>query len=117
MALAFVDDSGSGGDSPYFVLAGFVASESTWNRFIPDWQAVLNLHPSLTYFKMAEAESLKAQFSVFTRNQRDLRLQQLIDVILAHDPCEVSIAVSAKDYGEILLPILPKSRSSPYYSA
>lgn len=35
-AVAFVDDSGSGGDAPYFVLAGYAASEAAWNKFVPD---------------------------------------------------------------------------------
>lgn len=62
MAWAFVDDSGSGGDSPYFVLAGYAACESAWTTFLPHWQSVLDLPPKLEYFKMSEAESLKGQF-------------------------------------------------------
>lgn len=62
MAFAFVDDSGSGGDSPYYVLAGYSADEATWRAFWGDWQGVLDLSPKLDYFKMSEAESLKGQF-------------------------------------------------------
>jgi hypothetical protein len=57
MALAFVDDSGSGGDSAYYVLAGYVASKDEWGAFIEDWQSVLDLPPQMKYFKMSEAES------------------------------------------------------------
>lgn len=117
MAVAFVDDSGSGGDAPYFVLAGYVASEAAWNKFVTDWQAVLDLSPKLEYFKMKEAEGLRGQFASFTPPQRDSRLHLFIDVILQCDPWEASISVPAKDHYEVLYPILPKTRSSPYYSA
>ena len=53
MAWAFVDDSGSGGDSPYFVSAGYTAPESIWNGFVPEWQRILDLSPKLEYFKMS----------------------------------------------------------------
>jgi hypothetical protein len=117
MALAFVDDSGSGGDSQYFVLAGYVTSEVSWSGFVPDWQSVLDLSPKLDYFKMSEAESLKGQFEGCSPHARDERLNQFADVILRYDPWEAAIAVPSKDYNEVLLPVLPKSRTSPYYSA
>jgi hypothetical protein len=85
MALAFIDDSGSGGDSSYSVLAGYVASESEWNIFDVDWQKVLDAPPKLEYFKMKEAESRKGQFADFTEDERDARLDQFVDVLLKLD--------------------------------
>ena len=115
MPLAFVDDSGSGGDSPYFVLAGYCASESTWAAFWPDWQSVLDLAPKLTYFKVSEAKTLSAQFAGFTAEERTKRVNQFIDVILDHDLQEASIAVPEKFYREILASLLPGKVSNPYY--
>ena len=117
MALGFIDDSGSGGDAPYFVLAGYVCSESSWATFVGDWQALLNFPPKLEYFKMYEAESLKGQFVGFTETARDERVNQFIDVILKCDPWDAAIAIPTGLYNEILYPLLPKSRTSPYYSA
>ena len=68
MPLAFIDDSGSGGDSPYYILAGYSAPKATWAAFWPDWQAALDVPPKLEYFKMSEAESLKGQFRTFPPN-------------------------------------------------
>jgi hypothetical protein len=117
MPFAFVDDSGSGGDSPYFVLAGYSASKSTWFAFWHDWQSVLDGPPKLVYFKMNEAEALKAQFAGFTAEQRTKRVYQFIDVILAHDLFEASIAVPEKHYREILDPLFPGKFANPYYMA
>jgi hypothetical protein len=117
MALAFVDDSGSGGDSPYYVLAGYVAGESTWAGFVPDWQAVLDCSPRLEYFKMNEAEMLTGQFAGFSSEERDARLDEFIDVVLKCDPWEASVAVPAKEFQEVLRPVLLKSHDNPYYSA
>ena len=117
MPLAFVDDSGSGGDSPYFVLAGYCASEATWEAFWPDWQSVLDLPPKLAYFKMSEAETLRGQFAGFTTEGRAKRVNQFIDVILAHDLQEASIAVPDEYYREILDPLLPGKVANPYYMA
>src|SRR5580698_9418244 len=66
---------------------------------------------------MSEAESLKGQFAGFSADQRDERLNQFIDVILKYDPWEAAIAVPEKDFNEVLRPLLPNSRTSPYYMA
>jgi hypothetical protein len=117
MALAFVDDSRSGGDSPYYVLAGYSASLPTWDAFSIDWKAVLDSAPKLDYFKMSEAESLKGQFAGFRPDQRDARLGQFIDVVLRYSPWEASIAVPDSDYRELLYPVLHKQHANPYYFA
>jgi len=103
MPLAFIDDSGSGGDSPYYILAGYSAPEATWAAFWPDWQAALDVAPKLQYFKMSEAESLKGQFSGFSSEQRTERVNRFIDVIQAHDLQEASIAVSAQAYRDTFI--------------
>jgi hypothetical protein len=117
MPLAFIDDSGSGGDSPYYILAGYSASEATWAAFWPDWQAALDVAPKLQYFKMSEAESLKGQFSGFSSERRTERVNRFIDVIQAHDLQEASIAVSAQACRDTFYPVMHKSHASPYYLA
>jgi hypothetical protein len=112
--LAFIDDSGSGGDSPYYILAGYSAPEATWAAFWPAWKAVLDVAPKL---QMSEAESLKGQFSGFSFEQRNERVNRFIDVIQAHDLQEASIAVSAQAYRDIFYPVMHKSHASPYYLA
>jgi hypothetical protein len=74
MVLAFVDDSGSGGDSLFSVLAGYSATEPTWAAFWRDWQDALDLDPKIAYFKMSEAESRKGQFEGFCSEGRTRRV-------------------------------------------
>lgn len=117
MPLAFIDDSGSGGDSPYYVLAGYSADETTWAAFWPLWQAALDSPPKLEYFKMSEAESLKGQFEGFTPEGRTARLNQFIGVILACDVQEASVVVPDREYHEIVYPVMHRNHASPYYFA
>lgn len=117
MPLAFIDDSGSGGDSPYYILAGYSAPKATWAAFWPDWQAALDVPPKLEYFKMSEAESFKGAVSDFSPEQRTKRVNQFIDVIQAHDLQEASVAVLAQAYQNIFYPVMHKSHASPYYLA
>ncbi len=60
---AFIDDSGSGGDSPWFVLAGYVGKVEAWDAFHEPWRKVLEVPPQLEYFKASEAESLRSDGS------------------------------------------------------
>jgi hypothetical protein len=117
MPLAFVDESSSSGDSGYLVLAGYCAAERTWHRFWNDWQSVLDEDPTVRYFKMYEAAALQGEFLRFSPDQRNVRLNRFIDVILAHDLQEVSIAAPEIYFREILLPILPSGHAHPYYFA
>jgi hypothetical protein len=115
--LSFIDDSGSGGDAQYYVLAGYSATESTWRALWADWRATLDVSPKLEYFKMSEAESRKGQFLGFSPEQRTQRINQFIDVILAHSLQEASVAIPEKSYREVLYPILHKYHANPYYIA
>lgn len=117
MACAFVDDSGSGGDSRFYVLGGYVASIAEWQGFAERWQEVLDLEPRLEYFKMSQAESLRGNFLGFTAVQRDERVSRFIDVIMAHDLREASVAIPHAEFCEVLEPLLLKAHSSPYYFA
>jgi hypothetical protein len=70
---AFVDDSGSGGDSTWYVLAGYVGTVEGWDSFDDQWRSVLQQEPSINYFKASEAESLRpdGQWAGITKQQRD----------------------------------------------
>jgi hypothetical protein len=81
MLKAFVDDSGSGGDSTWFVLAGYVATVEQWDSFDVRWLDTLHTSPRIAYFKASEAESLKGQFLGFTADERNKKIDSLLDVI------------------------------------
>jgi hypothetical protein len=114
MPFAFIDDSGSG-DAPYYVLAGYSATKETWFSFWDSWQAVLDLPPKIPSFKMSDAETLRGGFEGFSPEERTARLNRFIDVVLAHDLQEASIAFPRKLFEEGLYPELPGKHADPYY--
>jgi hypothetical protein len=75
----FVDDSGSGGDSRWFVLSGLISTVEKWAEFSDDWGLLLKQPPSVEYFKMSEAESLKGQFVNFDAPERDSKVGALAE--------------------------------------
>ena len=70
MLKAFIDDSGSGGDSEWYVLAGYLGTIQGWDSFDAQWMDILNRHPRIAYFKSSEAESLRSD-SLFSPSYRD----------------------------------------------
>jgi hypothetical protein len=117
MPIAVIDDSGSGGDSSHFVLAGFCAELHIWESFTYHWQKALNELPKINYFKMNEAQQLRGEFEGLDRSQSDAKVDSLIDIIMGHDLLEVAVVVREDDYREILQPVQHRSDNSPYFPA
>jgi uncharacterized protein DUF3800 len=114
---AFIDDSGSGGDSRWYVLAGYVGTVEAWGAFDEAWRHVLAGPPSIEYFKASEAESLRSdgQWAGFTREQRNARIDALIEVIGKHASRTINVRVKQNDYEEIIKPYVPRIWDHPYY--
>jgi len=115
MLRAFVDDSGSGGDSPWFVLAGYLGTVADWDAFDSEWQEVLCAEPRIEYFKMKQAERLRDQFEGFTPEQRDAKINALIDVILKRARQAVYVRAKQKDYDEIVKTQVPEMWDNAYF--
>jgi hypothetical protein len=115
MPIAVIDDSGSGGDSSHFVLAGFSAELRTWESFTYHWYNALNTQPKIEYFKMNEAQQLRGQFEGFDRSQSDAKVDTLIDIIVGHDLFENAVVIREDDYRQILQPVQHRSDDSPYF--
>jgi hypothetical protein len=112
---AFIDDSGSGGDSTWFVLAGYVGTVDGWDRFDGLWQAALHEHPHIEYFKAVQAERLKDEFDGFSKEQRDTKIDSLIDVISQCAERSICARLKQKDYDELVKGEINKKWDSPYY--
>jgi hypothetical protein len=115
MVRAFVDDSGSGGDSPWYVLAGYVGTISDWIGFEPEWRTVLDAAPHIEYFKSSEAESLKGQFLGFNPADRDKRIDRLIEVIGRHAQRAIYVRVRQQDYNEVIKENVPGMWDDAYF--
>jgi hypothetical protein len=115
MIKAFVDDSGSGGDSLWYVLAGYVGSVSDWLGFESDWKAVLESPPRIDYFKSVEAEQLMDQFEGFLKDQAHAKIDALIEVIRRHAQRAIIVRTRQKDYNEIIKPNVPEIWDDAYH--
>jgi len=115
MLKAFVDDSGSGGDSTWFVLAGYVATVEQWNTFDSRWLDALHAHPRIEYFNASDAESLKGQFSGFAVDERNKKIDLLLDVIEMSVDWSICARLIQKNYDDLIKGRVPKRWDSPYY--
>ena len=101
MLRAYIDDSGSDWQAPYFLLAGYVASESAWQQFDLEWQAIQEEGPRpLLYLKGSEAQSLKGAFQGWQPEERDEKVRRLANVIVQQVSFGVVSAMSRLDYNK-----------------
>jgi hypothetical protein len=112
---AFIDDSGSGGDSPWFVLAGYIGTAAAWDSFDKPWRKVLDGPPKLEYFKHSEVYGSDTQWGPFTLEQRNQRIDDLIKVIGKHARRAIYVRLKQKDYDEVIKPYIPPMWQNAYY--
>jgi hypothetical protein len=112
---AFIDDSGSDGNSPWYVLAGYVGTVEGWDLFDSLWAQAMHLHPRIEYFKATEAESLKGQFSCLSKDQRNEKIDALIRVIGRCGRRAVCSRMRRSHYNELVRGNVPEAWDSPYY--
>jgi hypothetical protein len=105
MLQACIDDSGSEPKSPNFVLAGFVANVSQWERFTDLWEAKLHENPRIEYFKMSEAMGLHEQFKDFAGPERDEKVMALAQLAHDHIEARVDCVIARTDYDDLIKPI------------
>lgn len=115
MLRAYVDDSVSNIGDRRLVLAGLIQSEATWATFDRDWRRVLAESPTISYFKMAEAQNRRDQFKGFSEKERNRKLYALADVIARHAPWGFHASVSISDYRELVEPAAPFPMRTPYF--
>lgn len=112
---AFVDDSGTKGDTRHFVLAGLISHAESWASFSDEWQACLDDYPHIKVFKMREAAKKSGQFYYMSAGCRDemlLRLARIINkhvLIVTHSI--IDLAAHSRTWGAQL----PKPLDDPYF--
>lgn len=118
MFQAFFDESGVHADSAMFTLAGYVAPQKEWERFIPKWQAVLNKY-GINLFHASHCNGNKGEFAKFEgdRNRRNKFVAELLSLI-GNRPriMGFSSGVAVKEFSrEMLVRISPTTHGHPYY--
>jgi hypothetical protein len=114
---AFIDDSGSDQHSAWYVLAGYLGTLEDWDSFDTQWDTVLREAPSIPYFKSAEAERLRADghWRGVTREERNAKIDSLIEVIGHFSRRAICARMRRNDYNELVKGKVPKMWDNPYY--
>ncbi|WNV10924.1 DUF3800 domain-containing protein [Tardiphaga sp. 709] len=86
MLQAFIDDSGWDGNSPVFVLAGYVAKAEQWAAFSKEWQVILDRQEPSRIGVLKTKDIYRnrvpnTSFHGWTDDQRDARLKSFIEAI------------------------------------
>jgi hypothetical protein len=114
---AYLDDSGMA-QPPASVMGGFVASAESWTAFSADWQEALDMRPSISYFKMSEANALRGEFEHWSETRKNERVALLFSIIEKHALFGVSSAVLQEMYKSIFRGQLDKATlhlEHPYF--
>jgi len=117
MFTAYIDESGIHKDSNVFVLAGYLAPEKEWTRFIPRWQAVLQKY-GVSVFHASEFNSCTGEFEKFKDNkegQTALAVELLKTISDRPRIIPFNTGIIIKDYDALLRPVLSPNPEHPYY--
>jgi hypothetical protein len=110
MLAAHIDDSGSEGAGPVFVLGGYVGDTNQWKRFSDQWQLALDLRPKLKVLKIQEALRLEELWGRSKEKDRDERLKRFASIIHRHVEFGIAISSGWDDLRRIKKEFFPKRR-------
>jgi hypothetical protein len=119
---AYIDESGERSHAPVLVLAGFIAPYTQWEKFIPDWQRMLDMPCRIEYFKMNEAKCApakpKGQFAGWSREKTDERVAIAYIAIEDHAHFQLSCIVDLEPFYRIFDErVLERRAINPFYLA
>ena len=118
---ACVDDSRSSArhGSPIFMLAALLSTHDGWAALKSEWQAKLDQPPSLQYFKLSQALSLRGEFDEskgWTAALRDERLREFAAIARKYALCGISCYMPERLYGEFVKSFTQhKELRDPYF--
>lgn len=115
MLTAFFDDSGTDGQGPFCVLAGYIATEEQWIDFSDSWDIELNTSSRIAHLKMSEANSKKGPFLGFDLEARDKKILRLVEIINHHVIGGMASIISHKAYNAAGKGYLPDTVDNPYW--
>ncbi len=117
MLQAYIDDSGNIGDSPVFVLAGFASTADRWQSFSSEWDAALNISPSLAYFKTKEAAQGSGEFKGWKVDAITGRVSELVRIIDNHAAFGIGCVVDCAGYKNVFPGKVARAMDNPYFMA
>lgn len=112
----FADDSGSEGKTGnIFVLAGFLATAEKWEKFSDRWDEICDQSPKTPDFHMAEAYRLKGKYQWRDADQRDVRINELVDLTRKSVGYRVDSTLAWSNYEKAVRGKVPPEIDNPYF--
>lgn len=102
MFVAYLDESGSFGDTRVLAIAGYAARALEWARLEMTWKAVLR-RLGIDVFHMRECLHARGAFAGWTPERRTEALTQVVDAILSYDVHGIGAAVLLRDFEEVMV--------------
>ncbi len=102
MYIAYLDESGSFGDTRVLAIAGYAARAIEWARLEVAWKRMLR-RIGVATFHMRECLHRRGAFEGRTAEDSKEALTQVVDVILSHDVHGIGAAVLLRDLGEVIV--------------
>lgn len=99
---AYLDASGTVDDSPFLVMAGYVAPIMQWVKFTKRWAKVL-LDEGLSHWHMVDFNGRAGEYCGWSDKQCQRVYAKLIRIITKHVSVGVVIAIDVKAYSEIII--------------
>ena len=98
----YLDASKSEGDSPYLVLAGYIASAEQWGRFVDEWSEILRTE-RIDVWHMVDFNVRGGKYRGWGDERCERVYEQLIQVIRAYVSFGVVTAIDLKAYDEMVV--------------
>jgi hypothetical protein len=114
MLVAHIDDSGSEGKGPVFVLAGYVADTEQWKKFSDQWQIALDIRPRLKVVKIQHALRLEEGWGRMRSVQRDERMKRFASIIHRHVKMGIVVSSGWDDMRRIKREFFKEGKFYPY---
>jgi hypothetical protein len=97
----YIDESGFDG-GPVYVLGACVSTVSNWTTFSEEWQKILDMSPSVSYFKASEAFFNKGEFLGVSEERRREKNMLLFGAIEDNILVTISHCISKENWNSIV---------------
>jgi len=116
MLRAYFDESGTHGDAPITVIAGFVATAEVWAALEAEWSKLLSPLAELgvTWFHLVDCQHGRKQFDRVRREIREDLIANLADVVSRHDVSAVWAGVNVEEFDRLATPEFRQRFPKPY---
>jgi hypothetical protein len=98
MLRAYLDESGSYGDTRVLAVAGYIATPAEWRRLELDWDLAMREFGLRNGFHMTDFECRQGEFKKLSNDDRARLIARLVDLILRRNMRGFGSAVLLSDY-------------------